>query len=123
MPDKVVDASVMSAWCFGESRVLEAANVLRDNELYAPILMAYELTNIARRKITVNPEKEDIIVGALEMVLALPIHWSEVDFFATLGLSLDFKLTAYDASYLYLARKLGIPLATFDQKLAQAAQN
>ena len=121
MPAKVVDASVMGALVFGEPRAREAAALLKDTDLHAPLLLAYELTSIARRKAMAYPEKAAAIRDALRMALAIPIHWSEVDHLATLRLSLDANLTTYDACYFYLARKLGLPLATFDQRLARAS--
>jgi len=122
MPVKVVDASVVAAWCFREPRASEAMGILRDSELHAPLLLAYELTSIARRKSIAYPEKADVLEEALQMAFAIPIHWSEVDHLAVLHLALDANLTTYDTCYLYLARKLGVPLATFDQKLARVAK-
>jgi predicted nucleic acid-binding protein len=120
MPAKVVDASVMAAWCFQEPRAGEAAAILRGSELHVPLLLAYELTSVARRKATTYPEKAAAIGEALEMTLSLPLHWSEVDHRAVLRLALEVNLTTCDSCYLYLARKLGVPLATFDQRLSQA---
>jgi predicted nucleic acid-binding protein len=119
MSVKVVDASVIAAWCFREPRAAEAMQILRDSELHAPLLLAYELTSIARRKAIVYPEKTDVLEEALQWAFAIPIHWSEVDHLAVLHLALDSNLTTYDACYLYLARKLDAPLATFDHKLAR----
>jgi len=56
-------------------------------------------------------------VRALKLALALDIHWVEVDHVAVFG------LTTYDANYLYLARSLGLPLATFDERLREAMDN
>lgn len=122
MPARVVDASVLAAWCFRESRAPEALGLLQGSDLYAPYLLAYELTSIARRKATAYSDRLDVLNEALQTALALPIHWSGVDHLAVLRLALDANLTAYDASYLYLARALGASLATFDQGLARAAQ-
>ncbi len=119
MPVKVVDASVIAAWCFREPRAAEAMGILWDSELHAPILLRYELTNIARRKVIAYPEKTAVLEEALQMAFAVPIHWSEIDHLAVLRLALATNLTTYDACYLYLARKLGVPLATFDQHLAR----
>jgi len=122
MPAKVVDASVLAAWCFRESRASEALRLLQGSDIYAPYLMAYELTSIATKKATTYPDRLDVLSEALQAALALPIYWSEVDHLTVLQLALDTSLTAYDASYLYLARALGAPLATFDQRLERAAQ-
>jgi predicted nucleic acid-binding protein len=120
MNAKVVDASVMAAWCFQEPRAPEAIALLRDSELYAPLLLAYELTSIARRKTTLHPEKAVALSKALRIALTVPIKWREVDHPAVLRLALNTNLTTYDACYLYLARSLGATLATFDQQLARA---
>jgi predicted nucleic acid-binding protein len=120
MPAKVVDASVMAAWCFREPRALESFELLKDTELYAPLLLEFELTSIARRKSIANPEKTMALREALQLALTLPIHWNEVDHSSILQLSLEANLTTYDASYLFLALKLDILLATFDDRLERA---
>ena len=123
MPARVVDASVLAAWCFREPRATEALRLLQDSELYAPHLLAFELTSVAKRKASTFPDRRDVLVEALQVALALPIRWSEVDQLGVLQLALDADLTVYDASYLYLALALRAPLATFDQRLAQAAHS
>ena len=114
---------MVAAWCFGEPRAHEAAAIMEGSDLYAPSLLAYELASIARRKARAYPQELDVLTEALQTALALPIRWIEVDHVAVLRLALDVNLTTYDASYLYLARALGTPLATFDQRLALAARN
>ena len=122
MPGRVVDASVVAAWCFREPRAAEALRLLRDADLYAPGLLAYELASIARRKIAAYPENAQALNEALTAALMLPIRWSDVDHSAALGLALAADLTTYDASYLWLAQALSMPLVTFDRRLAEAAR-
>ena len=123
MPAKVVDASVIAAWCFRESRADEALTLMREAELHAPLLLAYELTNIARKKIVAHPDDAAFMDAGLQTALASPMHWDEVEHPAVLRLALEKNLTTYDACYLYLARRLGAPLVTFDERLARAANN
>jgi len=122
MPVKVVDASVLGALIFGEPRAEEALSLLKGAELYAPPLLAYELTSLARKKALKYPELREKIFAALKIGLALDIHWAEVDHVEVLRLSLETGLTTCDASYLFLARSLGAPLLTFDKYLAQQAK-
>jgi|WetSurMetagenome_2_1015567.scaffolds.fasta_scaffold94099_4 predicted nucleic acid-binding protein len=122
MPAKVVDASVIAAWCFREPRASEALSIVREADLHAPLLLAYELTSIARKKAIAYPENAGLIEKALRTALALPIHWSDVDHLAVMRLALDANLTTYDACYLYVARKAGISLATFDESLEKASR-
>jgi len=121
MPAKVVDASIVAAWCFREPRAAEAMGILSGSDLHAPLLLAYELTGIARKKVIAHPDKAAALGEALQLAFTLPIRWSEVDHPAVLRLALDINLTTYDACYLYLSKKLGVPMVTFDQQLARAA--
>ena len=118
MPAKVLDASVLGALIFGEPRAKEALSLLEGAELYAPPLLAYELTSVARKKALKYPQLRERISEALEIGLSLDINWTEVDHLEVLRLTLETGLTTYDASYLYLARSLGVPLLTFDERLA-----
>lgn len=122
MPAKVVDASVLAAIIFAEPRANEAEALLRGFELYAPVLLAYELASIARRKVQRYPEQGESLAQALEIGLATDIHWRNVDHTAVLRFSLDTGLTTYDASYCYLARSLDLPLVTFDHRVLSALQ-
>ncbi|GIX47916.1 MAG: hypothetical protein KatS3mg131_2127 [Candidatus Tectimicrobiota bacterium] len=122
MPARVVDASLLGAVAFQEPRSAEAVALLEGMELYAPTLLAYELASIARKKALRYPAFARELLEALADALALDIRWMEVDHRGVVALSLATGLSTYDASYLYLARALGIPLVTFDQVLQRVPQ-
>lgn len=121
MPAKVADASILAAMFFQESRAEEAASLLEleNVELLEPTLMAYELTSVARKKVRDSPEREREILQGLARVLAMEVQWLPVDHLAVFWLALDTGLTTYDASYLWLARAMSVPLVTFDERLAR----
>ena len=123
MPGKVVDASVFAAIAFNEPQKLEAESLIVGHEVYVPFLLAFEITNIARKKVLSTPTERPAIFRSLGAALHSDINWTPVDFNETLALALETSLTAYDASYLYLAQTLGFPLATFDRKLSAAAHS
>lgn len=120
MPDRVVDASVVAAFVFQEPRAEEARTLLAGVEIFAPTLLAYELASIARTKIVRSPEQRDRLLDALEIALALRIHWVDVTHQPVVRLALETGLSTYDASYLHVARTLAIPLITFDNRLETA---
>ena len=113
----MVDASVLAAWCFREPQESEVLELLQDSAIHAPFLLTYELTRIARKKATQYPERLNVLSRALHTTLGLDIHWSDVDQLSVLRLAMTTGLTTYDAIYLYLARTLAVPLATFDDSL------
>lgn len=122
MSAKVIDASVAAAWCFREPMAKEAFSLLSGAELHAPSLLAYELTSIARRKVENEPANIELISEALRTVLSLPINWSDVNHPAVMEIALAENITTYDASYLYLAGKIGAPLVTFDKVLNRVSR-
>ena len=117
MPGRVADASIIGSVVFGEPRAEEALELLGGAGLYEPTLLAYELARVARKKFLRYPEQREALLQALEMSLAMDIGWVEINHLDVVSLAVVMGLTTYDASYLYLARDLGIPLATFDSQL------
>jgi predicted nucleic acid-binding protein len=117
MPAKVVDASALAAIIFNEPRAAEAFNLIQGVEVHAPRLLAYELTHVAQRKSRAYLARREAIENSLESALLMDIRWNEVDHVLVLRLALETGLTTYDATYLQLARSLGLDLVTFDQRL------
>ena len=120
---RVVDASFCSVIYFREPRYREAERLSRGVVLFAPTLLNYEMASIAGRKIAENPRLRETVVGRLETFLHSGINRLEVDYLAVVGVVEDTGLTLYDASYLYLARVMGLPLLTFDGELSRVARN
>ena len=120
MPARVVDASVLGSVVFEEPRAQEADDLIRDTALQAPELLLYELTHIAQKKSLQYPDQRRAFQRSLQAVLSMEIRWRKVDHVAVLELALANGISTYDASYLYLAQTLGLPLVTFDQQLQAA---
>ncbi len=120
---KVVDASVCAAMYFREARYREAMRLSAGVDLFAPTLLNYEMASAASRKIAENPRIRETVVESLEAFLHTGIRLLDVDYLAVVGVVEDTGLTLYDASYLYLARVMELPLLTFDGELSGAARN
>jgi predicted nucleic acid-binding protein len=122
MPDKVIDASVAAAIAFAEPRANEAGELIEGSTLHAPSLLPYELCNAARRKSSRDPRQAKFIASGLRTALAANVDLVAVPAAELLALALETGLTAYDASYLWVAKSLGCELLTFDEQLARAAR-
>lgn len=122
MPGRVVDASVLGATFFIDYRYREAERLIADADLFAPTLLNYEMANIAVKRIELFPQRQELILESLQTFLRLNVQLRDVDYRQVVDLAALTGLTAYDASYLYVARELGLPLITFDMQLARVAR-
>ena len=91
-------------------------------------LAGYELGNIVWKECALKGliSHEEAVIRAGEIAKVLEIMRvgsieSSEDFAGVMRLSVELKITFYDASYLYLARKEGIALVTEDEELADRA--
>ena len=122
MPGRVVDASVFAAAYFRERRRSEAERLIAGGGLVAPTLLNYELANIAGKKLEAAPQRQEFILESLQTFLRLNVQLRDVDYRQVVELATLTGLTAYDASYLYVARELNLTLITFDMQLARVAR-
>lgn len=118
---KVVDASAIAAILFQELKAEEVLDRLDDARLVAPTLLSFELANICVVKCRRAPDEREKLLEAMALRVGFDIEELPVDPIAVLTLALQTKLTAYDASYLWLARQFDAELVTLDQALARAA--
>jgi len=118
---KVVDASALAALVFGEPEAEAVASLLEGARLAAPSLLDFELANVCLVKMRRRPEQREVLRAAFALARRLAVQTVAVDHAVALDLAEATGLTAYDASYLWLARRLGCDLVTLDRKLAAVA--
>jgi predicted nucleic acid-binding protein len=120
-PALVVDCSVLSAVLFEESMRDEALARLAGRTLHAPSLIEHEIASVAMKKLAQGWPVESVRAALADFESqALELHRTNVA--AQVELAQRYKLSSYDAAYLWLAVELKAPLATFDAKLGRAAQ-
>lgn len=117
----VLDASVALAWCFADE---ESAQLPTDGHAVVPSLWPLELANgllSGERRGRISHIQARRVWDALWAALAVEVDHGDGSFTAAWSLARDEGLSVYDAAYLELAMREGVPLATRDAKLAQAA--
>ena len=118
----VIDASVLAACVFEESQSESARLLMFNRMLHAPTVLPYELANIATRKARNHPALAEGLSEMLNEALELGIALMPAPAQRIYPLADRYRLSAYDAAYLWVAEQLQAPLATFDARLARAAQ-
>ena len=122
MPDKVIDASALAAIAFAEPSAEAVLDAIEGHRQHAPTLIAFELMNVAWKRAKKQPQATSLFLEALEMLEGLSLQFRGINQGAVIKLGLATGLTAYDATYLWLAQALGMPLVTLDKKLGAHAK-
>jgi predicted nucleic acid-binding protein len=126
----VVDNSVVMAWCFRDEansyadRVLESLSV---SSAAVPPIWPLEVVNVLLTAERRNRLTEADSLRFISLLNQLPIQVeppprAESLMVGILPVARRYGLTSYDASYLHLAMRNGIALATLDEKLRAAAK-
>jgi predicted nucleic acid-binding protein len=117
---KVIDASALCAVLFGEPEGRLVADQVGGEPMVAPTLLRYEVANTCWKKLKRHPEQRTALLAAHSHLARLRLRQSEVDPEEVVLLAEKTGLTAYDASYVWLARVLGVDLVSLDSRLLQA---
>mgnify|MGYP000426708040 FL=1 len=124
----VLDCSILAAWVLADEASAEADKLLEQvvvQGAIAPSILSFEIMNVL-----IQAEKRGLITSAqvsaqLSLVGNLPLDIvsdpSSASFSAIVPVAQAHSLTSYDAAYLELAMREGLPLATTDKALRRAA--
>ena len=125
----VLDCSVALSWCFEDERTPGTVAVLAqvtEQGAVVPSLWRLEVANglqSALRRGRIDAPYRDLALADLALLaIATDPDTEQHAWSATLQLSDQFRLTSYDAAYLELARRRGLPLASLDRELRAAAR-
>jgi len=130
MPGFVIDASATLPWCFAEEATPWTEGLLDrlqgGEEARVPAHWPIEVMNgliMAVRRKRIDLERVARFAGDLA---ALPVRIERphepATWNAVVQLAAKHNLTIYDAAYLELAQRIGLPLATLDDDLRKAAR-
>ena len=122
----VLDASIAACWALEDEAHPQADLALRrvrTEEAVVPSMWWFEVRNI----LVVNERRKRITESGtasfLRELARLPIRVDRAPAEGeVLRLAREHRLSVYDAAYLELARREGLPLATLDRDLAGAAR-
>ncbi len=122
MPDKVIDASALAALLFNEPDAERVVHQIAEFRLLAPNLLGFEVANVCLKKMRAHPAQRELLFDAFALMQRLDLNFLPVDHLQSITLARVSGLTAYDASYLWLAREFQCELVTLDKRLATAAR-
>lgn len=124
----MIDSSVALTWCFEDEASPQTDRLferVRDDGAVVPGLWYLELSNVLLQAEKRGRISTGDVATRLGLIAELPISvdgettvraWQEI-----LTVARGERLTTYEATYLELAVRRGLPLLTNDEDLAQAA--
>lgn len=128
----VLDCSIAISWCLKDENndyADEALALLQTNvgtvEAVVPGIWSLEIVNtllVSERRQRLTSTQVQAAIALFEsMAIVVDQLTARAALHETLALGRDYNLAAYDAAYLELAIRRGLPIATSDSRLAQAA--
>ena len=127
----VLDASVALLWLAPETNpsgvdyASAALKALKTSQAIVPSLLTLEVANVVAKSeakglvVEADSQRYIALLGRLNILTDQATAAHALG--DTLNLARRYRLSAYDAAYLELALRTGLPLATLDADLAQAA--
>ena len=125
----VIDSSLTLAWIYLDEltpTTLKLSHSISETGAWVPSIWRLEVANslqfsIRRRRID-RAFRDQAIKDLSRLAISIDSATDELAWTTTLALSDHFGLTMYDACYLELAQRRGLPLATLDNDLRKAAK-
>lgn len=106
---------------FDEPSAASVRSRIAEAQLAAPTLLTYEIANVCATRQRQRSHDREFAITAFGLFLRWDIRLLSVNHLDVVRLAGRGGLSAYDASYLWLARHLQCELVTLDQRLQAAA--
>lgn len=128
----VLDNSVAMCWLFNDGSpenvayALEVLDALKQTSAVVPGIWALEAANVVARAeakgLLTEARSQAFVTTLMRLNITTDKATASHALSDTLNLARRYRLSAYDAAYLELALREGLPMATLDADLEKAAR-
>ena len=110
-----MDASAIIAVIVDEPEAQIVINCTKNAKIVSPGIISFEIANALTRMMRKNIiTAEEQMINLIKNFKLIPIKTVDVDLEKSLEIAWQYKIYAYDAFYLEAARRLQLPLMSFD---------
>jgi len=111
----LLDASAIIAVIVDEPEAQIVINCTKNSTIVSPNIISCEIANALTRMMRKNIIKtKEQMIDLIKNFNKIPIETVDIDLEKTLEIAWNYKIYAYDAFYLETAKRLGLPLLSFD---------
>ena len=116
----LLDASAIITVIADEPKSIIAINYTKNVTIVSPNIISCEIANALTRMVRKNVIiSEEQMINFIKNFKVIPIKLVDIDLEKALEIAWQYKIYAYDAFYLEVAKRLQIPLLTFDSGMAK----
>jgi predicted nucleic acid-binding protein len=90
--------------------------------MVSPDMVSYEIANALTKMMKKKIIEKERMINAYNYFIKIPIKTIEIDIERALEIAWDNKIYAYDACYLESAKRLNLPLLTFDSNMTRVGK-
>jgi len=118
----LIDACAIMAVIVKEPERDIVIQLTQNAVMVSPNMISYEIANALTKMMKKKVIEKERMVSAFGYFKKIPIKTIEIDIEKALEISWDFKIYAYDACYLEAAKRLVLPLLTFDGNMIKVGK-
>jgi predicted nucleic acid-binding protein len=95
----------------------------QDAVMVSPNMVSYEIANALTKMMKKKIIEKERMINAFNYFKKIPMKTIEIDIEKALEIAWDYKIYAYDACYLESAKRLNLPLLTFDANMIKVGKS
>jgi len=118
----IMDACAIMAVIIKEPERDLVIQLTQNAIMVSPDMVSYEIANALTKMMKKKIIEKERMISAFNYFKKIPIKTIEIDIERALEIAWNYKIYAYDACYLESAKRLNLPLLTFDGNMIKVGK-
>ena len=118
----LMDACAIMAVIVKEPERDLVIQLTQDAVMVSPDMVSYEIANALTKMMKKKIIEKERMINAYNYFTKIPVKTIESDIEKALEIAWEYKIYAYDACYLEAAKRLNLPLLTFDDNMIKVGK-